>query len=492
MKKFLLTLLLCLLFLPAGLAEEEGRLYPAMDDATGLWGYIDGNAQWVIAPQFAWAGEWRGGYASAIPGDQDPEEFDHTGIIDRQGNWVLEPRYTIQGFFNYDPIGGLDGGLYLVWQEREDDERGSSPDGFFDVPSGFFSGLIYDSILSGRDDDSSVYYELDRLIPVDRGGRIAYVDRHTGEEAFALPENVNADEYVYENFRYGYAMAVRYAGEGGVADALVFNEEGTVQDLGGLEFAEGGHGLRGKVTAGGILRVYDPEKELYGYWDLNAGDFLIPPQFAGAEDFSASGYACVMLEDGTFGHIDQTGAVLARGFSDWYEFWGEYAQADGKLIDAAGNTVLQLPAGIGVWQQESDWEDQKRLVSPDGLLGVYRHEDGFWGEGVMNLSGEWVLEMQDRQWVEADVIYAGYERFFPEGLQSVTRLTEVEGHVWEDSVWKYAWMNTAGEFITDFIYDDAGAFLGALAPFERDGLAGYIDQNGREVILWHTEIHHNR
>lgn len=460
-------------------AEEGGRLYPAKDDETGLWGYIDGRAEWAIPPQFSWAGEFRGNYALVTPAGEDPWEMGHDGIIDRQGGWVLEPKYSFTSFYDFDPIGGLDEGLYFVFDG--DDESWTGPMGFFDIPSGFFSGLIYDEVL-GRY-DALLSWALDRLIPVEKGGRIVYVDRHTGETAFTLPDQFKADDCWYDAFQNGYAMILTDENEygDGMAGAIFVDERGEIRDLGGL-IARDDDELFGLVTPGGILRVKDAETGLYGFYDLNKEDFLIPPQFAWADDFSVSGYACVMLEDGAYGHIDRTGRVLAQGFEEYYTFYGEYAQTDGKLINAAGETVLELPEGFVVYVQEDDLDryGYNYLVSPEGLIELQLH-DGYVIGSIVNLRGEWVLPSRNMQAIAASEDYAGYLRFFSEGIQPILRGLEIG----EDGrEWKYAYMNAQGTFITDFIYDQAGVFLGELAPFHRDGVDGYIDKTGREVFTW--------
>ena len=50
----LLATLLCLQFSACG--EQSAARFPAYDETTGKWGYIDQSGQWAIAPQFEQAG----------------------------------------------------------------------------------------------------------------------------------------------------------------------------------------------------------------------------------------------------------------------------------------------------------------------------------------------------------------------------------------------------------------------------------------------------
>ena len=110
MKKILLLLLFCLAFTGVALAEEKTEqtlpsttpsfLLP-MPDASGKWGYINSQGKFEIAPQYDHASEFRGDYA-VINVDQEKNGDYHDGIIDRNGNMVLEPFSLIDA--------GYDGG----------------------------------------------------------------------------------------------------------------------------------------------------------------------------------------------------------------------------------------------------------------------------------------------------------------------------------------------------------------------------------------------
>lgn len=165
------------------------------------------------------------------------------------------------------------------------------------------------------------------------------------------------------------------------------------------------------------------------------------------------------------------------------------------LINAAGETVLSFPEGCLLCDQ---WDDEMRngydyYVSPQGLMEVHdRNADGY---GVMNLQGEWVLPPEEGQY-----LYSGEEifsrdgwRLFSEGLQGVSRrgeavtrtVTLADGTEQEKMYYdrKIGYVNTQGETVIDFKYDDAGAFIDGLAWVERDGRYGYVDAFGREIMM---------
>ena len=470
------------------------RLHPFRDGETGLWGYINFLGEWVIEPQFGTADNFRGDYAAAEePYDEDDDdESYHKGIIDWNGNWVLEPHYMVDSGYDGWYYGGLTLGYYQLW------DGDIVKFGLFDVPSGFFSGLAYDHELT--------LWNGSRLVPVSLNGRDCYVDRSNGEVAFYLPEGLRTSRMSREDSQFvdGFAkvfpdyewdMPDRYED---ITEAFIINERGEVLDLSGISFySEMNWLLNGVITPGGLVLARDRDAELYGYYDLDLMDWRVQPEYTEAYDFSYSGYACVLLSEGNYGHIDTQGELLASGFGERYNFLGDYAYLteDNILINAAGETVIAFPAEYTLLKQ---WDDEMRegydyYVSSEGLMEVYdKNIDGY---GVMNLYGEWVLPPEEGQ-----AIYRGEEtfseegwRFFSEGYQAVGRrgeaktisVTLMNGTTREQTYYdrKIGYVNTKGEVVIDFLYDDAGAFLDGLAWVERDGQCGYVDAFGREIMM---------
>ena len=483
------------------------RLHPMRDRETALYGYINCLGEWVIPPQFESVDNFRGHYAAvcaAYDENDEEEEGYGWGIIDRAGKWVVEPHYFVDGGYDGWYYGGLDMGYYQIW-EYADDEDEEPKFGFFDVPSGYFSGVIYDEELT--------FWNGSRLAPVSLNGRACYVDRGTGEVAFYLPDGLSTDPMnrVASEFVDGFAKVYLDDADWDLRAhwnhqaACIINDRGEVLDLSGIVFYDPDNGMfaydsedgiSSDITPGGLLMARDRETGLYGYYDLNALDWRVPPRYSEADDFSCSGYACVQLGEGSFGHIDTQGNLLASGFSEWYHFLEDYAylKEANILINAAGETVIAFPVECGLMAQ---WDDEMRegydyYVSPEGLMEVY--DETVQGYGVMNLKGEWVLPPEDNQY-----LYRGEEifseegwRFFSEGLQAISRtlgiadyrtITMKDGTTRQEPPYKrgIGYINTKGEVVIDFLYDDAGAFLDGLALVERDGRYGYVDRFGHEI-----------
>ena len=497
MKRALFICLILLCFATIVHAERE-PLFPAYDKMTGKWGYINCEAEFVIPPQFNWASIFRGDYAAVAVTDQyDDQGFAETwgyqGIIDCQGHWIVEPAYVVDDGYDGWTYGGLNMGHYFIWKssnERVEDEDLKM--GFFDVRSGYFSGLISDGEIDFR---SSA-----RLVPIWLDHQDCYVDRTNGRVELILPDDLYCDTIsTRSEFSNGYAMVLKDDGEDDFVPVII-DEQGNRQTLDGLRFF--GDDMDAVITPGGILRVQDKATGLYGYYDLKNQKYLIQPCYIWAGDFSVSGCACVRLDDGTYGHIDYQGNVIASGFLSDYTFLGDYAyikdpmNVENRLIDIEGNTVLILPS----MKVNEQWDDELRdeynyYVTSNGLLEVDTPE----GCGILNVqNGEWILPISTSQYIYQgeDVFAEEGWRFFSEGYQAIIRYWETgakevqlaNGETRMETVYshKIAYMDEQGEFITDFIYDDAGAFLHGLASVKRDDLSGYININGEEVFMWET------
>jgi hypothetical protein len=90
-----------------GFIDKQGefvispRFDQAADFSEGLaavrlgsqWGFIDHRGEFVIRPQFAWALWFSEGLAAACTEKGKTPYEDKAGYIDRQGHWVVEPKY---------------------------------------------------------------------------------------------------------------------------------------------------------------------------------------------------------------------------------------------------------------------------------------------------------------------------------------------------------------------------------------------------------------
>lgn len=158
------------------------------------WGYVDEHGDIIIQPQWKEAGAFSTFVARvSLISDLGSavREFHYMdGLIDRNGNYILEPNYSI---IETDY-------LYYIAQEN----HGDVLFGYFDKESGFSQSPRYEKIL-----DSFPYYmnyDRDKRIAVKQNGKWGFIYRETGE--VALP-------FIYDDilftFNNGYALVVQNA-----------------------------------------------------------------------------------------------------------------------------------------------------------------------------------------------------------------------------------------------------------------------------------------
>ncbi len=280
----------CLLFALTPLcaaSAREGCLYPAPID--GKWGYINDRGETVIAPQWYDAHPFRGaGYAVVVADTGKGFLDDNRGIIDKQGNYVLEPRYTVwAGHCEY--FGGRDTGLIRYG-------TADSLTGFFDVTTGFCSGLRYTDI-------SLIQEPGERLIavsPEETCHKVGFVDRGTGE--WVLPPIYDYNHGLPTYFHQGYAVVSFIDDEEETETYAVIDETGAV-----IAPPEGF-----SVTYQGfseeLAAVIHTESGLYGYMD-GTGALVIPPVFSQVSPFEPNGTARAET-DGRAVVIDKAGNIL--------------------------------------------------------------------------------------------------------------------------------------------------------------------------------------
>ena len=445
MKKWLL-ILLALLMPVVALGED---LYPAKAD-NGLWGYINAEAEWVIAPQFDGASGFRGEYAAAwmISDDVDWNEwsgydwldYDCMGVIDRTGNWVLPPEYSLTSGQSGDWFGGKDEG---IWEN-------SDLMGFFDIPSGTFSGLKWHEVWHWCSDS--------RLIPVVESETYlaGYADRSTGE--VVIPHLYYSVDPA--NFNDGVATVAQSDEDSmEITPWHLINEQGEM-----IPLPEGYQSDYANDFSCGRIAVVSPEG-LWGFAD-QAGKLVIPAQFGYAYQF-CEGFAEVTFLEGDRGYINVEGNVLARGFANTFSFLNGYAE----VWLSGHNAYDKVTAWINTKGEIVPFMDNGRFwpISPDRLW--MRTEESYSapyhlldGEGNV-LTAEPVRLMEMESWS------------FDEGLQAVRN---GEG--------KWGYIDRNGQAVIPFAYNVAYAFEGKLAEVRLGDQMGYIDQAGNAVYMWDDPI----
>lgn len=466
MKRLIAVWVMILCLMPVdGWAEEETSepLFPAMEE-NGKWGYINQSGEFVIAPQFDYATEFRGNYAvvTIYPDGFTPSEDmnwterpDCEGVIDYSGELVLEATYSFDPGYDESYYGGKDTGIWYVtrWGEDEDNERV----GFFDIQSGCFSGLKWKSIWPWVSDS--------RLIPVmDDTYRAGYADRVTGE--LVIPcLFFSTDPSV---FREGVAPVAYEDEAGDASEFFLIDETGAT-----IPLPEGIHAVYGHGASGGRIAITDDEK-LLGFADLQ-GHVVIEPQFTYVGSFS-EGFAEVQFPAQDWGIIDREGTILTRGIIA--QHWsgphfdnGYRTEKTGtntySLLDMYGETVFSLTIN--------------HIVSLDpplgnGLCWFAVDEEGdetHWHErryGLVNLQGDIIT---DAKWIKPD--FSSYS----EGYHIVAQMI--------DGQRKLGYLNNNGSLSIPCIFDDATGFENGLAYVRIGRRCGYIDKNGQEVYFWEFE-----
>ena len=456
---FIAALLLCLLAGAAG--AEHAPFFPAKGE-NGKWGYIDRQGRFVIPAQFDYAFEFRGNYAEVVlfpedwTGSRNVYDGGHDGIIDRSGALVLPPEYNLIGEQDESWFGGRDTGIWCV--------LGTETEGFFDIPSGYFSGLKWHNVYQRGAKES-------RLIPViDETYRAGSADLSTGELVIpCLYESVDPS-----SFAGGVAAVCPIPPE--TEDEPAEDEEETayefilIDETGAeIPLPEGIHAVRYEGAHENRVVVVD-DHELYGYADA-AGNLIIPPQFACAKAFEG-GFAVVRFPEDDWGCVDPDGRVLVRGLAA--DHWdgpkfrnGMYTRRTApqtfSVIDLQGKTVMTFST-----------DNLEALYPPNsrGLCLFAEATDSISGVdyGFVDLTG-WIV-------VDAEL---GLDWFQEpsEGLLPVWRKA--------DGIWMSGYMDESGQMVLPPVYDAADDFDNGLARVWIGNRCGYIDHDGQEVYFWNEE-----
>lgn len=459
MKRALMILLLLLLSVST-IAYSEEALFPACDK-NGKWGYINTQGAFVIPAQYDSALAFRGSYAvvSVASGSADQQ-----GIIDRDGRFVLEPNYTISAGYNDRLYGGNDTGVWLVtrysdeiWDETEETLLQARREGFFDIPTGTFSGLQWRRIWP--------WCSAGRLIPVvNDQGEAGYADRTTGK--MVIPCRYFASDP--SNF-FGGVASVAFRDEAGNANEFfLIGENGETIPL--------PNSIHGVIYQGAFHDrvMVENDEGLFGYADPS-GRVIITPQYPKAYAFEQSPYgiaAMVQFLEEDWGFIDQEGNVLCREIRPFDQAEPNYANGyctvkTGEntftLFDPMGNAIPITIDGLTSYAPPMD----------NGLCRIEAYTAGEAASqstrrwGFVDLHGNIVAEPL---WILPDFAVFSQDRI------TVVQLT--------DGVRKIGYLNSSGEVTIPCIYDKAESFSDGLAYVELENRCGYIDLYGNEVFFW--------
>jgi len=470
MKRMLIIVLLTLCLLPCLVLAEEGKPLYAVKDENGLWGYIDCKGNLLIPGTFTWAGDFRDGYALAcqFPQGFTPEE-NHVGtynlpdgrwmppeglfgIIDTTGQWVVPPEYNdvLSSDEGSSYAGGRDTGVY--WFAGIVD--GKYKQGFFDIPSGFFSGLIYDGV------DIEFYFDMDpELINVTMDGKLGFASRTTGE--IVIPCQYSPDDS--RDFSGDYCMVMPY--ETTVADGWI------LIDRQGREVPLPENCYAVSTFYDGLAVIWDSVRDLCGYIDTT-GNVVIEPQYQWAYAFS-EGLACVRLQTGEWAMIAPDGKIV-------FVRWDEANAHNSSMYCSHGLIRCGTPDNGPVVFLNKTGEEVFRLEI-EGLAGLsdfkengaafYEvHSDrladnGGYGDGLFNDKGE--ILTPPVFWVED----AEWDAEFSEGLFPI----------WEIATGKMCYIDERGQWAFPPVNGYCWEFRDGLAWIDLYPDVVFVDRKGNEL-----------
>ena len=174
----------------------------------------------------------------------------------------------------------------------------------------------------------------------------------------------------------------------------------------------------------GLAVVQDPQTELYGFVNKK-GEVAIPLSYKYASSFSDD-LALVRVKSGKYGYINNQEEIVIPTIYDDAETFSEGLAIVEKankemVIDKKGELIYTLP---------------KNQSFDDG----YGYQNGL------------ILVVKDR-----------------------------DGNWWSDDDQKYGYLDTKGEVVIDFIYDDADDFEDGIAYVKKNDRIFLINTKGEEV-----------
>ena len=480
-KTWLALILTALLLLPlCAMAEDDDTLYPIREN--GLWGYMNRQGETVIEPQWEYAGLFQQGVA--LVGREDREEWpsDFFGLLRSDGTMILPAEYMICEYTS--------GFRYSAWDE--DAERYGN-DGYYDLESGFLLPPIYYNLWPGE------------LLTVENwtedGLRYGFIRRDTGEVVFPLEFDGLYDEVGCSE---GYVLAAYELGMQG--DGTVWGPDYHLYTMEGEEilFPEGVEPWSGVRNGALILEhVLTHEERLehttgwgqvYGLGRPD-GTVLVDLQYDYI-DYAGEGLYSIMLDE-LCGVMDADGNVIVPPIYDidtggpppaiYFNGCGYTVIDDERtdrhiLMNREGKELFSVP--YSRTDPETGETRYYDILSPaeNGCFwvysytvsksGNYRTEDHQYT--LMRVDGDRVDTLTEQVF---DNVFDGVkeascgqqDEAFAEGIQAVCR----------DGLWGY--IDENGLVAIDFQWDAAANFYHGLALVEKDGKLGYIDHDGAAV-----------
>lgn len=226
------------------------------------------------------------------------------------------------------------------------------------------------------------------------------------------------------------------------------------------------------------------------------GEVIVEPIYEYMEGFS-EGYAAVYL-DGKYGYIDEKGNLLTEIEYDYVEAFSEglaVVRANGLygFIDTTGQFVIEpqykwaRSFSDGLADVKKAEKEYSEFITPDGktafenfyasygefhdgLARVRLNHVDYYTYGYMDKTGQVVIKPITDGWTK-DLPVEDFSEGF--GIMYIEK---------EDESIVKVYVNTKGEILGGYEFEEAFDFSEGLAYAERDGIFGYIDKTGEYVI----------
>ena len=225
-------------------------LYSAREN--GLWGYINFLGEWVIAPKWVTAGNFRNGVAMVSETSWTEEPGD--GIIDTSGVYLVPPKYLMVESQSGHYFGGKDTGHIII---AEWIDNGFGLTGYFDVSQHFYTKPQWlDVSLYNCDTGLLVVQDAD-------SGKWGYVVKSTG--IMKLPPNW--DNVFAAIFNNGWAFMETYDEQTNTTTYSFVNQSGETLIL------PEGISICDDTFSNGLIMIKEDATGLFGY--ANASGTLV-------------------------------------------------------------------------------------------------------------------------------------------------------------------------------------------------------------------------
>lgn len=290
-----------------------GTLYSAQDPTTKLWGYLNAQREWVIAPSFQNVpGLFVDGLA--LIKDQHTGEY---GYINEKGEWAIEPKYHTANMF----------GEGLAFVQAPYGEEAAPRAGWIDQqgnwaikPAYYGGGVFTNGLATFKSSNTAA----SRWGYLDQSGNQVIEEQFMDAGSFAdnglALASLHIGLYGWIDKNGSWVIEPQYGKAQSFSEDLAgymetFSEKWGYIDSSGNEVLPPVY-ASARLFKSGLAACKDSDNKLWGFINKK-GEWAIEPQFARAGDFAHGLAPAQDAESGNFGYIDDTGYwVIPPQYSD--------------------------------------------------------------------------------------------------------------------------------------------------------------------------------